>query len=91
MEDRTMIYVVDQNQSNGDIVDRFYFGSYRTMQAWLLQHNVPILSKHGQGKYTFPDGTSYEYGAWPGGSETDYDVYDAYDGTLLWKGLNSDE
>ena len=39
--------------------------------------------------YTLSTGTEAYGHAWPGGSETDYDVMCHHCGTLLWRGLSS--
>jgi hypothetical protein len=39
------------------------------------------------GTWEDPRGTLYEFGAWPGGCETDYDVWCAACGDFMWHGL----
>src|SRR5215216_1639509 len=50
-----------------------------------------VSGNDSAGTVVFSDGTAIEWGWFPGGSETDYDVYCANDEcrTLLWHGLNS--
>ncbi len=47
-----------------------------------------IQPGYGPGKQYAASGESVQYGAWPGGCETDYDEWCAQCGAFLWHGLS---
>ena len=71
-----------------ELVDIDYQCSRSCMLDTVWQHvGAPVTEYVGQ--LNIADGnTSVSWGAWPGGSETDYAVYCSGCGELLWEGMN---
>lgn len=90
------IHVIDFNAPNGDIVDREYLCSadcqYLTMIGLANSDTAwrGLIPEYHAGTQRAGNGDSIEYGAWPCGEETDYDVWCANCGDFLWHGLNCD-
>src|SRR5271167_2705813 len=80
--------VMYYEEPNGqELVDIDYQCGVDCMDETLIKHWVHTAAICGtrdtaQG--------SISWGAWPCGSETDYDVYCSGCGDLLWKGMNSE-
>lgn len=78
------IHAIFYNDSKGDLVDVEYFGSRVCMENKLAELGIANSSPAGET-------SEFSWGRWPGGSETDYDVYCAGCGSLLWRGMMSEE
>jgi len=77
-------------QPNGqEITDVDYCCSQLCMLDALAKENIVPTGPDGAGTINLRTGGSVEYGACPGGAETDYAVYCPC-GELLWPGLNQD-
>jgi hypothetical protein len=83
-------HVVYHNAVNGDLVDIDYACSLRCMGDRLEDIGIGVDGLPDNGSYTFPDGTSVDFGARPCGDETDYDVHCTSCDALMWRGLQSD-
>lgn len=94
-----MTYTIHFNDTTGDIVDVGYYCSLSCMYARLAIEEI-LAEDLG----TFPDnyqsGISGEikteninlsYGAWPGGSETDYDVCCETCLSVMWEGIKNEK
>lgn len=81
-------FVIHYNDARGDIVDEEWFDSYSCMVE-----RLDVLTSerchNDAGTHVFPDGTSIEWGAWPCGTETDYNVYCATCGDLMVEDFNN--
>lgn len=75
--------MVSYNDQEGSLVEVEYQCSEMCMYEQLKK--LPDYKLGGRiDRY---DGTSIDYGTWPCGSETDYDVHCSNCEQLLWKGL----
>ncbi|MEU4534368.1 hypothetical protein AB0G15_05835 [Streptosporangium sp. NPDC023825] len=70
---------------NGQTEDVRYFCSFDCMARKILE--ITGIAVSDAGEHTDREGNTYSWGAWPGGSETNYDVWCVGCGDFLWHGL----
>lgn len=91
-----MIHVIDVNDVSGDLEEHYHLCSSGCQYQGLTEMANSqtetqwrgVIPEYGAGTQRAANGQSVEYGAWPGGCETDYDEWCAYCGDFLWHGLN---
>ena len=79
------IHTVQYKDSLGDLVEVDYQCSADCMLATLRSVEIRMVKLADKSYDPRLNGVSW--GAWPGGSETDYDVHCSNCGELLWHGL----
>lgn len=87
--------VIDVNEVNGDVREHYHLCSATCQyQALVTIANSAtetqwhgLVPEYGAGEQTAGNGQTIEYGAWPGGCETDSDEWCAFCGAFLWHGL----
>lgn len=88
-------HVIDINEPNGDLQEHWHLCSsacqYQGLAAIARSATQTqwrgLVPEYGAGEQAAANGQTVQYGAWPGGCETDYDEWCAYCGAFLWHGL----
>lgn len=75
-----MTCVVHELDSEGNMVDVFYFCCAGCMAVWLGERGIVYYGLAGET-------SELSWGAWPGGAETDADMHCGECGDFLWAGL----